>query len=145
MDALVLISQQQLAGISNLTQAQVTPRQPINSYWTIYFITASNRHDYFIVGHVGQSIFNNQTENFSRVSMLDIHDKSYFGMTMADTHATLSTDSFSFRSDHFLTYASTSDQLSTMVSISSAENATFSLISQPRGPNFYDAGSGHFL
>ncbi|KAL5326326.1 hypothetical protein ACEPPN_007464 [Leptodophora sp. 'Broadleaf-Isolate-01'] len=44
-----------------------------------------------------------------------------------------------------LTYASTADLLSTMISISSVENATFSLVSQPRGPNIYDAGSGHFF
>jgi hypothetical protein len=136
---------QQTAGISNLTQAQVTPYQAINSYWTVYFITASNGHDYFLVGHAAQAVLNNEPVNFSRVSLLDIKDKVYFGTTMLDADATLSTDTFSFHSPHFQTYASTPDQLSTMVSISSVKNATFSLVSQPRGPNLYDGGSGHFF
>lgn len=131
--------------MSNLTQAQITPGQLLNSYWTIYFLSATNGHNYFVVGHIGESTHNNETARFARVSLLDIHDKLYYGTTLLDGNATLSTDTFSFQSKQFQSYATTADQLSTMVSISSAENTTFSLVSRPQGPNIYDAGSGHFF
>ena len=53
---------------------------------------------------------------------------------MADPNATFAPDTFSFHSEQFQTYATTPDLVSTMVTISTIENATFSLISQPRGP-----------
>lgn len=110
-----------------------------------YFISASNGHDHYIVGQALQGTIGADTLVAYRLSLLDLRDKFHFGKAMADPNATFAPDTFSFHSEQFQTYATTPDLFSTMVTISTIENATFSLFSQPRGPNLYVAGTGSFI
>ncbi|KAH6668264.1 hypothetical protein B0J14DRAFT_158268 [Halenospora varia] len=134
-----------LAGSVNVTGAQVTPNQPVNSHWAVYYISATNGHDYFICGQGLETQDNGILSHQYRVLITDITDKSSYGTAMTDPDATLSTDTFNFQSKGFKTYATTPDLFSTMVSISSVPNATFSLVSRPKGPNLYHAGSGSYF
>lgn len=126
-----------------MTHTQIP--QESGSFWTIYFISASNGHDYYIVGQALQGTIGADALVAYRLSLLDIRDKFHFGKAMADPNATFAPDTFSFHSEQFQTYATTPDLFSTMVTISTIENGTFSLISQPRGPNLYVAGTGNFI
>ncbi|KAI9738400.1 MAG: hypothetical protein M1834_008903 [Cirrosporium novae-zelandiae] len=131
----------------NLTGSQLTPGEPINSYWTIYFLSASNNHSYFAVGHVQFDDFSPlEPSTIYRVSLLDITSGTYYGTanTTSGISKEPSTD-FNVDLGLFKTYSPSNDLLSTMVSTSSVPGASFNLTSVPKGPNLYDAGAGFFF
>ncbi|KAL5370708.1 hypothetical protein DPSP01_014699, partial [Paraphaeosphaeria sporulosa] len=114
-------------------------------YWTIYFLHGSNGHDYFLVGHLVANGTNLPISSTVRVSLLDINDGYYFGEAFHEKTASFAIDTFSYYGDKFQTYSLSPDLYSTQVVKSSVEGAEFHIVSSPRGPNLYDAGSGAFF
>ncbi|EPE08256.1 kievitone hydratase [Ophiostoma piceae UAMH 11346] len=132
------------AGTFNLTASQLSQDYKINSYWTIYFLHGSNGHDYFAVGHLSAKGSTPKGANI-RVSLLDINDSKYFGTEHSDPNAVFSNETFYYKADKFETYSTASDLYSNQVVKSTVEGAEFTLVSEPKGPNFYDAGSGIYM
>lgn len=78
------------------------------------------------------------------MSLLDINDSYFYGETFDAPNAVFPADTFYYKADKFETY-STGDLFSTQVSKSTVEGAEFNIVSSPKGPNFYDAGSGSYF
>ncbi|OCK73254.1 hypothetical protein K432DRAFT_399003 [Lepidopterella palustris CBS 459.81] len=137
------------AGIYNLTEFMVlqpTSYYGVNSYWTIYFITASNSHDYFLVGHCNAGFFSGAAPSLLvRASMLDITDGVYSSLTVLPDNATISNDTYNFYAPPLHCYSNSADLFSSITVVSEIPGATFNITSLSDGPKFFDAGSGTFM
>ncbi|RFU32593.1 hypothetical protein B7463_g3733, partial [Scytalidium lignicola] len=132
-------------GILNLTASQL-PQPYINSWWTLYFISAENGHDYFIVSSSASAPGpDNTTIDIVRVSQLDITEGNYFGITQFPTSGvSVSKDTLDLVYPGLHIYSTSPDLISKMTQTSTITRAGFNLTSVAQGPNNYDAGSGVF-
>lgn len=117
----------------------------MNSFWTIFFLQGSNKHDYFLVAHFFTNGVASPPTSSLRVSLLDITDKYYFGATYSTPNATYNAEAFRFHDDKFESYSTSPDLFSTQVVKSNVKGAEFHLESAARGPNLYGSGNGLFF
>ncbi|KAH8800908.1 hypothetical protein F5884DRAFT_685550, partial [Xylogone sp. PMI_703] len=117
-----------------------------DSWWTLFFISAENGHDYFLVSSAIEVAGpNNTTIHTIKVSLLDINEGKYLGISQAPTTGVLiSKDTLDLIYPGLHIYSTSPDFISNMTQISTIDGVEFNLTSVAQGPNFYDAGSGVF-
>jgi len=128
------------AGVANATDVIAYNGTGIKSYWWASFIKGDDDHDYCIVitgANAGPS------ETVSSISISDITENTHFGISIYDP-GQVSTTKF-YGQSSILTYGSDAeDQFSESYVISNLTEVPFNLTFVPKGPNFYQGGSGSF-
>ncbi|OZJ04083.1 hypothetical protein BZG36_03383 [Bifiguratus adelaidae] len=125
----------------NITESQVV-NTTLDSHWHVYFLSARNGHDYFVVSQ------NMRMADAASavISVLDINDGVYNAVgTGPVLNYTWSNTTYDTQVEDLRMFSSSPDLVSSLTSISTFSNVTFNLTSVPKGPNLYDGGSGTFL